>query len=300
MATDQKIEDLLNLALDATEREREKSLELDVGYNPVDRTWDVIVKYTGSLADLERRLNERLGIEGEGGASPIRVVELLNEYAILTLPESLIDYMASSPEIEYVEKPKRLFFSVDQGRAASCVSPLQTAEFNLKGEGVIVAVIDSGVDYAHPDFCNEDGSTRILAIWDQGARAKTPQAAGPPRGFRIGVEYSQEMINEALAAPTDQERYQLVPERDLSGHGTAVLGIAAGNGRGSGGQYRGVAPESDILMVKLGLSEEGGFPRTTELMQAIDYVVRKSLEYQKPVAINLSFGNVYGSHEPYN
>ena len=56
MATDQKIEDLLNLALDATEREREKSLELDVGYNPVDRTWDVIVKYTGSLADLELSL----------------------------------------------------------------------------------------------------------------------------------------------------------------------------------------------------------------------------------------------------
>lgn len=288
--TDQKIENMLNLALDATEEERRKSLELDVGYDPADRSWAVIVKYSGSLEGLTGRLEAMLGEEG----NIIRVVELSNEYAIITLPESLIDFMAAQPEIEYVEKPKRLFFSVNQGRMASCISPLQTPQFNLQGQGILVAVIDSGVDYTHPDFRNEDGTTRILNIWDQTA-VNAP--SGPPEGFSTGAEYTREQINEALAASTAAQRSQLVPERDLSGHGTGVLGIAAGNGRASGGQYRGVAPQSDILVVKLGVPQEDGFPRTTELMEAVDYVVRKALEYQQPVAINLSFGNVYGSHD---
>ena len=67
-----------------------------------------------------------------------------------------------------------------------------------------------------------------------------------------------------------------------------------------GGIYMGVAPQSELLIVKLGNPRQGGFPRTTELMQGVDYVLRKALEYRMPVAINISFGNTYGSHEPYN
>ena len=69
---------------------------------------------------------------------------------------------------------------------------------------------------------------------------------------------------------------------------------------GSGNLYAGVAPESELIVVKMGSPMPDGFPRTTELMQAMDYVVRKALEFRMPVAINLSFGNTYGSHEPYN
>ena len=89
----------------------------------------------------------------------------------------------------------------------------------------------------------------------------------------------------------------MVPSRDLSGHGTAVAGIAAGNGRESGGRYRGVAYESDLLVVKLGNREPGGFPKTTELMRALNYVVQYAAERARPVAVNLSIGNSYGSHE---
>ena len=89
----------------------------------------------------------------------------------------------------------------------------------------------------------------------------------------------------------------MVPSQDISGHGTAVAGIAAGNGRGSGNLYAGVAPESELIVVKMGSPMPDGFPRTTELMQAMDYVVRKALEFRMPVAINLSFGNTYGSHD---
>ena len=270
---DQKLENVLNLALDATEEERDKSLELNVGYNPIDREWDLIVKYSGSL-DCVRALGAQ-------------VVEMQNEFAIITIRESLIDAMSDCPAVEYVEKPKRLFFQIENGKRASCITPVQRPPLSLTGRGVLLAVIDSGIDYANDVFRNADGTTRIRNLWDQTIMGN------PPEGYVIGTEYTQEEINEALLAPTRQERLQIVPSQDISGHGTSVTGIAAGNSD----EYQGVAYESDLIIVKLGVPREEEFPRTTELIQALDYVVRKALEYQMPVAINLSFGNTYGPHD---
>lgn len=237
----EKLENLLNLALNATPEEREKSLELNVGYDTASRSWEVIVKASGGF-DLLPELFPQITIH-----------PLLNGYGILTVPADLLDALSERPEIEYMEKPKRLFFAVNSGRSASCITPLQTTPApernNLYGSGIITAIIDSGIDYAHPDFCNADGTTRILELWDQS----------------LDRIFTQAEINEALQAPSSQERYQLVPSRDLSGHGTHVAGIAAGNGRASNGQYRGVAPLSSLLIVKLGISDPDGFPRTTEL-----------------------------------
>lgn len=272
-----KIENMLNLALDATPGERARSLNLDVGFDGEENTWELIVKYSGSLSRLEE----------EG----IRVTELLNEYAVLIVPESGIGRLAEVPEIEYIEKPKRLFFAAEQGRTASCVTGVQNARYDLYGDGVLVAVLDSGVDYAHPDFRNEDGTTRILALWDQTIPGR------PPAGYRIGTEYTKEQIDEALAQSDPVRRRELVPSTDASGHGTRVLGIAAGNGRAGGIRYRGVAPRSSILVVKLGVPRTDSFPRTTELMQALDYCIRKAMEYSLPVAVNISFGNTYGAHD---
>ena len=283
----QKVEDVLNLAMDASEYELEKSPSLDVGYNEAERTWEVIVRYSGEL---------------ETGDRNWQVVYLSGGYAIITLPQDDIDYLASLPQVEYIEKPKRLFFAVDTGRAASCILPLQTEETALFGEGILVAVIDSGVDYFHPDFRHEDGSTRIAALWDQTAglmdakQRSGGDRPGPPEGFVRGIEYSSEEINEALNAEGREEAYAIVPERDVTGHGTQVLGIAAGNGRASGGRFRGVAPDSTIIVVKMENARRDGFPRTTELMQALEYVMRKAEELGMPVAVNLSFGNVYGPH----
>lgn len=268
----QKLENLLNLALDATESEREKSLELSVGYDEAEATWEVIVKHTGSL----ERIRER----------GFPVTELLNGYGIITLPQSELDWLSMQPEITYIEKPKRLFFAIEQARAASCIDSVQFGREPLRGTDCLVAIIDSGIDYAHPDFRREDGSTRILSLWDQTINGN------PPEGYLIGTEYTRGQINEALSGDAS-----LVPSRDLSGHGTAVAGIAAGNGRASSGRYRGVATESELLIVKLGTPRTASFPRTTELMQALDYCVRTAIRYQKPVAINLSFGNTYGSHD---
>lgn len=275
---DQKIENLLNLSMDATREEREKSPVLETGYDEADDTWEVIVRFSGNLEEVVR--------------PSWQVVRLSGGYAIVTLPAEEVGLLAALPQIEYVEKPKRLYFEVDQGRAASCISAVQTPEMGLFGEGVLVAVIDSGIDYFHPDFRNEDGSSRIVALWDQTERA----VGTPPDGFTIGAEYTKEDLNRALAQNSREAAYAIVPERDSSGHGTQVAGIAAGSGRASGGRYRGVAPQSDLLIVKLGIPKQGGFPRTTELMQALEYVMRTAQRLEQPVAVNLSFGNVYGSH----
>lgn len=152
-----------------------------------------------------------------------------------------------------------------------------------------------GIDYRHPDFINADGTSRIVALWDQTARV-VREGEQPPEGYAVGVEYGRERINEALLAPDGPQALALLPQVDTSGHGTHVAGIAAGNGRASGGRNRGVAYESELLVVKLGVPGGGSFPRTTELMMAVDYCIRKAQKLEMPLALNLSFGNNYGSH----
>lgn len=309
--SNEKIENLLNLALDATEQEREKSLDLDTGYDKEERTWEVIVKFGETEESLKRLLAENFPKEYDW----IKITNLRNEYAILLLPEHIVELVAALTEIEYMEKPKLLFFAVNNGRRVSCINPLQTGQMrggtagrnDLSGTGVIVAVIDSGIDYAHPDFRNADGTTRILDLWDQTIPAGSvadplseenveQSFLGAPAGYFLGTEFPQEVINRALEQTTERERYAVCPSRDISGHGTHVTGIAAGNGIASQGRYRGVAYESPLLIVKLGTPGERSFPRTTELMQAVDYCIRKAQEYGMPVVLNLSFGNNYGSH----
>lgn len=272
--TSQKAENMLNLALDATEEEREKSLELNVGYNPIDREWDLIIKYSGDLTEV-RNLS-------------VRVTELLNEYAIITVRESLIERLAALPQVEYIEKPKLLFFQVENGKRVSCINEVQDTRFSLFGQGTLIAVVDSGIDYMNRAFQNPDGTTRIRNLWDQ-----MSTQGKPPAGYELGTEYTSRVINEAILAPTVEERRAIVGSEDISGHGTAVAGIAAGND----GAFRGVAPESELVVVKLGSPRQEGFPRTTELMLGVDYAVRKALEYNMPMAINISFGNTYGSHD---
>lgn len=264
----QKNENILNLALDTPAAERAQTLELDIGFDAADRTWEVIVKYHGSLQELAQ--------------SGITVEELIAGYAILTVPESRMDLLASTEQIEYVEKPKRLFFADSAGNAASCYIPGSRLFGELTGKGVLVAVIDSGISYWAPDFRNADGTTRILYLWDQ----------------VLGQVYDREQINEALALGDIQQARRLIPSIDTTGHGTAVAGIAAGGG-GMGASmpaYAGTARESDLLVVRLGTPRADSFPRTTELMRALTYVVKKAAELQMPVAVNLSFGNTYGAH----
>lgn len=273
---DQKLENQLILALNSTEDERIRSGNLNIGYDPMDATWEVIIKYTGEL-DNVRRIAEG-------------VTELFGGFAVVRIREEALELLTDIPEVTYVEKPKAFYFALQEARSAACIENVQRGSTGLSGKNVIFACVDSGVSYVHPDFRNADGSTRILYLWDQTV------SGNPPAGYDRGTEYNAEQINEALRAETPEERRMLVPSEDISGHGTSVLGIGAGNGRASGGRFRGIAYEADLIVVKLGTPGESTFPRTTEIMEGVDYCVRKSVELGKPIAVNLSFGNNYGAH----
>lgn len=274
----QKLEPVLNLAIDIKDEERDKFLEANEAFNKEDNRWDVIVRYNGNIDFLEKM--------------DVRVVYLLSGYAILNLEESMLEKLSDYDEIVYVEMPKRVFFEVYNGVRASCISEVQTdlmAGGGLFGEGVLCCVIDSGIDYSHPAFRNEDGTTRIYKLWDQSV-----ENANPPNNYFIGAEYTEKDINEALA---NEDMYSIVPSRDLSGHGTHVAGIMAGNFARDKKNNIGIATRSKLIIVKLGNGRVDGFPRTSELMQAINYAIEQALELNVPIAINVSFGNTYGSHD---
>ena len=253
--TSQKIDNEINLALDISPEELEKTRDLKVGYEPKEKKWQLIIKYEGSLAKV-RQLSDF-------------VVELLGGYAVITIAEDLINVVSDLEEVIYIEKPKRLNFQIDNGVRISCINPVKREPFSLSGEGIILAFLDSGIDYGHEAFINESGTTRILELWDQ----------------TLDRIFTRDDINRALQANMEQ-RGDIVPSRDVSGHGTAVASIAAA-----------VAPGSDIIAVKLGNPMSDSFPRTSELMMALDYVVRRGLYYGRPVAVNISIGNNYGSHD---
>ncbi len=239
---------------------------------------EFIVKYNGDLFQIKN------SIEAE--------VEILSEnYAIVTTKFENLSKLMEFRQVEYVEEPKKLGFMIAAASQASCITQVQKPPYNLTGKGVIVAIIDSGIDYTHPDFTNDDGSSRILYIWDQTAEGT------PPLGFTHGTEILKRQLDESLASGATQET---LITRDEIGHGTAVAGIAAGNGRASNGVNIGVAPQASIICVKMGESGENNFARTTEIMRGIKYVMDKAEELNMPIAINLSFGTNNGAHDGYS
>ena len=291
METNQKIETLFRAALNATPEEREQSSDLSIGFDSIEDTWEVIVKHTGNLLSLREKYPN------------VQIVELLNNYGILRLPENLIDTIVSEETITYMEKPKQLFYEVNNGKRSACITTTQNRIPGLTGDGTLICIIDSGIDYSHPDFRNPDGTTRIRALWDQSIPSNSvtntlspSTTLNAPSGYFLGTLFSSEIINEALDAPNIQTRFEICPSQDVSGHGTHVAGIAAGNGRASNGLYRGVAYEADLLIVKLGRPGPNSFPSTSLLMMAVDFAIRQALITNIPLAINLSFGNTYGSH----
>ena len=261
----QKLENLLQLALQTQEETRARTGDLNVGFDEETRTWELIIKYHGNLEGLE-----------EAG---ILFEPLIAGYGILTVPEPLVETVAELEQIEYVEKPKRYFYQITNPVSDSCIVQVPGRDLSLTGKGVLLAVLDSGIDITLPEFRKTDGSTRIRYLLDQ------------TMGNR---EFSGEKLDEFLLSG---ERNSF-PGMDTSGHGTAVAGIAAASPvRRGEGNYQGVATEAELLIVKLGIPEARSFPRTTEIMRGVTWAIRKSLELGMPLVINLSFGNSYGAHD---
>ena len=176
---------------------------------------------------------------------------------------------------------------------------VQREPLKLTGKGTIIAFIDTGIDYGNPVFRNPDGSSRILAIWDQ-----TLQEGAPPAGFEYGTEYDRAQINRALQS---ENPYSVVPSRDENGHGTAVASIAAGSRIAQGSRFTGAAYDADILVIKLKecktylrdyylIPEEVPAYQSTDIIMALEYADTFARSFYRPVIFCVALGSSYGSH----
>ncbi len=182
----------------------------------------------------------------------------------------------------------------------SGILSVQRSPLSLTGAGCIFACIDTGIDYANPVFRRADGSSRILAIWDQ-----ENQEGIPPEGFLYGSEYIKAQIDEALSS---FDPLTVVPVRDISGrHGTALASVAAGSRLDEGNRFLGAAPDADIVVVKLKqakpyLREYYMIPddtpcyQETDILTALKYVTGFARTLQRPVCVCLGLGTAYGDH----
>lgn len=199
----------------------------------------------------------------------------------------------------YASIPKLFTILDEQAMEQSNILQIQNQPtLSLKGQGVLVGIIDTGVDYQNSVFRNNDGTSRILAIWDQ-----TIQDGVPPEGFLYGAEYRKEQLDAALG-----EEYPLdyVPSTDTNGHGTYVTSLAAG-GANAENSFIGAAPFAGIAVVKLKEAKEYlrdfFFVRQdvtvfqeNDIMAAVAYLDRLAGALNMPLALCVSIGSNAGSH----
>jgi subtilisin family serine protease len=237
---------------------------------------EIIVKFTGSLDPLKKDLNAYVEI-------------LSTNYAIVTIDKNLIPKLTYYPQVQYIEKPKLLYSSQTDPLVSSCIKTVQT-DTNLKvsGTGVLLSIIDSGIDYTHRDFRLKDGTTRIDSIWD------LSQNGNPPTGFKKGTLYLREEINHALTLKNPLEK---LPQQDFIGHGTNVAGVACGNGNSSSGETKGVATDATLTVVKLDYRKASNGVANTDLMRGVKFAYNRAILLNMPLVINLSFGTNDGCHD---
>jgi len=236
----------------------------------------------------------------EGSLDPIRasggiVRAVMGNIATVDIPVDRLGSIAALPEVVSIEASHpvapRLDVSVPATRADALRTGLPGAWTGGTGRGVIVGIVDDGVDFRHRDFRKPDGTTRILGLWDQ----RVSGAAGtPPPGFNYGGECTEAMINQAIGGTASA-----CTQPSSGGHGTHVGGIAAGTGEATGnGQaaYRmiGMAPDADLLVANSITSGVGG---TDSVLDGIAYMKAKAAALGKPLVVNLSLGSYFGARD---
>jgi len=162
----------------------------------------------------------------------------------------------------------------------------------IDGSGVIVGVIDHGGDVRHNDFRKEDGTTRLKFFWDQ----RGGENSLSPAGFGYGREFDSNAINAALQSSNPYQSLAYNPGSES--HGTHVMSIAGGNGRGTG--QPGVAPKADLIFVQIDaddVSDEESFGNSRKLLEAADYIFTKATELGQPAVVNISLGTHGGPHD---
>ena len=201
--------------------------------------------------------------------------------------------------LRYIESPVVYGLNAMQALEVSNISQLHDYPYGaLRGSGVLIGFVDTGIDYTNTYFQNANTTSRIISIWDQTI------AGNPPEPFGYGSVYSQEQINTALRS---EDPYSVVPSRDTNGHGTFLAGLAAGNDQTDEASYTGAAPDADIMMVKLRPASQKirdtfvireGEPayQSNDVLTGIQYLINMANELNRPIVICLGLGDNYGAH----
>lgn len=204
-----------------------------------------------------------------------KVEDLGYGFGILIIKVNDLNRIIELEGLQYIELPKILYTSAYDSNRASCI-PSVWNNYNLTGEGILVGFLDTGIDYTHNAFKDADGNTRIEYIYD----------------LENGIVYDKNKINEALKS---EDPFSIVPEIDLSGHGTHVAGIACAGGNINFDNY-GVAYKSSIAMVKITGENSLRAALSTQLMRGLKFLMDKSNEINKPLVVNISLSTNDGSH----
>jgi subtilisin family serine protease len=189
--------------------------------------------------------------------------------------------------LKYADIGEKLELEVSNARNTTNANSVHSGtglSQSYTGTGVIVGIIDGGFDYTHPNFRDSNGNLRIKRVWEQ-----NNTNGNSPSPFNYGSHFigSSEILNEFYDV-TNQS------------HGTHVTGIIAGSGNGNPNLLKGMAPDTDIILVSDGsdlVGEIAGTSNSTKLIDAINYIKNYANSVNKPVVINMSFGTNLGPHD---
>jgi subtilisin family serine protease len=271
-----------------------------------DRRWDDLMP--GDKSKIISNEYMDLIIKHNGNTNILKQYEALSvqvmnpSYAVIYLPVSKVSTRLIT-DYGYSAIPKCYALMSDQSLEASGITKLRSIPaLNLRGRGVIIGIIDTGIDYTNPVFQNKDGTTKILAIWDQSLDSEDQY---PKVSFSayFGTEFTSEQINQALKS---SDPLQVVPSVDSNGHGTMLAGIAAGS-ENKENNFSGVVPDAGLLIVKLkqakkNLTDFFSIPsdvicyQENDIIWAIQYLVDTARKFKRPLAICIGLGTLQGSH----
>ncbi|MCZ6681235.1 MAG: S8 family serine peptidase, partial [Candidatus Poribacteria bacterium] len=248
-----------------------------------------------NLSALEGLIHRRLGapavrtfmrVTGNPGflrSQGVHIRTVVGDLVTADIPVGKLLRVAKLPDVRYIRAAhpvSPMAPMLDKSVPATGADAVWSSNPSYTGKGVVVGIVDTGLDLEHPDFRNPDGTSRVLAIWDQ-----TIDVPGPfSSPFAYGTEWTQSQIDRGLSRT-----------KDVDGHGTHVASIAAGNGSGTGREqsaprFVGVAPEADLVVVKTLFFDDA-------VADGVAYILDIAKRLNKPAVINLSLGSQFGPHD---
>lgn len=273
----------------------------------------IMVQYSGNIPKVPK--NDK----------GLYITEVNNNYAIISLKIDIIeleDQIVSNKDTKYIRGILEKYLDIGDFKIIYIIPPqLYTLQeisaidaaqvstvgintpLNLSGEGVIVGIIDTGIDYLNDEFRDENGKSRIISIWDQTIQSNESELKGVP----FGSLYTNEEINKAIEAyELGENPYNIVPSKDLNGHGTGMAGIVVATGKNK--EIKGIAPKCEFVIIKLSeanrtkklLNTNNSIFELTAIFPAIEYLKKVLLNKKIPVVVLLPLGSNNGDHKGNN